>query len=158
MLRSRNHHPEQIRHRLIARPFEVAIALMFLVTTASLAVQQVVSGSPVVGPLVLPNVLVWTWIAAISTGAIGMLVGCLSGISSYIGRAAERAGLWLAGAGWLTLSLTAIIYEPGSLLTYLQGFIVTGAIVLRILGMTRVEKVIRHVADDGEEEEARSGH
>lgn len=143
--------PEVVREReprVSAQPFEFACSIMFInagVATARV-LTQLDDVYPRVGLLALPVPLLWGWVVAATVGGLLIAGGLAYGFTKRLGRAAESAGLWLAGTSWASVAIVQAFLAPGSPQLWLQYVAITLGCGLRLRSLRRVEHAYDRVA------------
>lgn len=92
---------------ILANPFEFGMSMVFVITSLWL-VKQLLQLPPVyphAGLMDYPLWFLWMIAAWVGTGGLFIFLGLVAwGSFKRMGRGFERAGLYLAGTGWLTVA------------------------------------------------------
>lgn len=134
---------------LLAHPFEVGFAVLFVIVGIGLAARgHEIRVSSVQR---LPRMLVFGWEACLLLGGPAIAVGLMWRGSELMGRAIERAGLYLVAAAWFTYALT-IGYLVGGKATLPIAQAVTMAVccLLRAYALSRVDRRVLSAGQSGQ--------
>jgi len=134
---------------LLAHPFELAFAALFLIVGGAL----VAKGHEVRISTVqeLPRALVVWWEVCLLLGGPAIAAGLWWRGSERMGRAVERAGLYLGAAAWATYAITI-----GSLLKWAgtvpigQAVVLALACVVRGIALHLVDKQVDKAREVGD--------
>jgi hypothetical protein len=144
-LQERKPVPRAREPRLLAHPFEVSTAGLFITSAINLGQAKAQGAEQSAGLLAMPSLLVWAWVLSLAIGGVLVIAGVLAGTSRAVGRGLETAGLYLAASAWTTLGVALI--GPADLLGWLPVFIVAAGCVLRLIALARLNRVALKVAE-----------
>lgn len=129
------------RVAVLAHPFEIAFAMLFVVVGISLALHNhEVKLSAV---QMLPKPLVIAWEVCLLLGGPAIVAGLLWPGSEFMGRAIERAGCYLAAAVWT--SYVIVIWKmagAAAAVPIAQGATITLGCMLRAWALSRVDRTV----------------
>ncbi len=121
--------------------WEVAFGVLFILAALSL----VSAGSvfPTGPGTFLPLWLVWGWEAALALGGVTMIAGLAWRGTQVVGRAVERAGLYLTVAAWGSIAFTLTATAPSLYAAVIaQAVTVVAGGLGRIFALRRVDRVV----------------
>lgn len=126
---------------LLAHPFELAFAALFILVGGALAAKgHEVRLSSVQE---LPMALVVGWEVCLLLGGPAIAVGLCWRGSELMARAIERAGLYLAAAAWSTYALTIGVMTHGNAAVPVgQAVAIALACLLRAYALSRVDRSV----------------
>jgi len=142
-LRPRTPKVRRYEPRFLAHPFELALAVMAILSAIRTGDILARYGSlPHVGLLAVPAWLLWVWVVIAGVGGCLMLAGLTWGTLRARARAIEAAGVWLTGAVWAVVAVADARFEPSQAWTWGQYAIIAVCSGIRLLALHRVERAI----------------
>lgn len=118
------------------RPLIVAYGLIFVVAGVAAAISGLLLAA-------LGGLIGWSVIAAVVIGGGLIAAGGVWGGVEHIARAVERAGHYVAGAGWASFALIyGAEYGLDASANVLQAVVLTGGCIARAQALRRVDRAV----------------